>query len=277
MPELPEVEAERQRLAYWLSGRRAVAVDVLDRKLLRGEAGAISGALLESDREAKYLILHFETGSVVLHLGMTGRLRFASPAGEDPPYSRLRLALDDGSAVRLTDPRRFARAWIGPRTAVVALPELSRLGPDAWKTFPDAAALARICDSRSPVKLLLLDQQRIGGLGNICTCEALFLAGIHPARPGRTLSAPERERLAAGIRRHLAGAIEMLVESDPPYLFEGGKNAYRVYGRTGEPCPGCGRPIERIVLGGRGTWFCPGCQPRGENGGATDAGEETVG
>jgi formamidopyrimidine-DNA glycosylase len=229
---------------------------------------AVGRAITAVRRIGKYAILDFDDGtdgpSVLVHLGMTGRLRVL-PAGEPrAAHTHVVFRLAGGDELRFSDPRRFG--WVEPVRDLAASPTLSRLGPDPL-TALDAAKLAAALDGvRAPIKAFLLDQRRIAGLGNIYVSEALFRAGIHPGTPAGRLRrrAPE---LLAGIRGALEGGIARRGTTLRDYVGADGlpgdnAAALLVYGRAGEPCSRCGSPIRRRVDGGRATFFCPRCQPR---------------
>jgi formamidopyrimidine-DNA glycosylase len=244
VPELPEVETVRDRLAPSLVGRRFEQVEILDPRLVRPFESAAVAAELEGERvqaverRGKYLIVRFESGrSLLIHLRMTGSLRHASPGTlADDPYRRAVVRLDDGSDVAYRDVRRFG-TWLlveqGELDPYLAL----RLGGEPLERGFTAAKLGRRLESRrAPVKAALLDQRTIAGMGNIYADEALWRAGI--ARQGATL----RDYTQPDGRR---GRMQ---------------EEFKVYGRAGEPCDRCGTPIEKIRVAGRGTWYCPKCQ-----------------
>ena len=199
---------------------------------------------------------------------MSGRFAVETAAVPLEAHTHFRALLDDGTEIRFVDPRTFGFV------AVFTDEELeesgvARLGPDAWLDLPSSddltAALAR---RTAPIKALLLDQGPISGLGNIYADEALHIAGIHPLRPGNSLSPAELERLRSAVGEVLATAIENggTSLSDLAYLLpdgRAGENLDRllVYGRTDLPCARCGTPIERLVIRSRSSHFCPSCQP----------------
>jgi formamidopyrimidine-DNA glycosylase len=270
MPELPEVEIHARNLRRWLDGKAVAECRVLDPLLAEGtEAEEIEerarGRVLGVRREAKYLLIDLETGStLVTHLRMTGRfVRDAYAAGPAAKPTRLALELEGGERVRFEDRRRFGRAWTAPTPGVRELPELRDLGPDALKEPTSSARLGALAArTRRPVKTLLMDQRLIGGLGNICALEILYRAGIAPDRPAADLTGEEVETIARTIPGYLEWAIEAQSRRELIYLGErGAENVFTVYRRAGEPCPRCSTPIARTVLAGRGTYYCPGCQP----------------
>jgi formamidopyrimidine-DNA glycosylase len=264
VPELPEVETERGRLAARLEGRRIVAATIDDPRLTRPDEPAWIAARLSGervgavDRRGKYLVVHLTGGQVLLvHLRMTGGFRY-----EPASHERAVLELDDGTRIAYRDVRRFG-TWLllDPEEAEEHLG--IRLGPEPLGRRFTAAYLAdRLAGRKAPVKAAVLDQRTVAGLGNIYADESLWHARIHPLRPAGELSAEEVARLRQGIRRALSLGIRRQGADlgDGTYARGRMQHEFRVYGRTGEPCDRCGTPIEKTRAGGRGTWFCPTCQ-----------------
>ena len=276
MPELPEVETVRARLEPALAGRRFEHVEIRDSRLVRPfepaeVAGRLAGERVEAvERRGKYLIVRFESGLVLLiHLRMTGSLRHVASraALEHDPHARAVVTLDDGSDVVYRDVRRFG-TWIVLEHDELAPYLAARLGAEPLATeFTTRVLQARLHARRAPVKAALLDQRTLAGLGNIYVDEALWRARVHPLRPAGSLAADELRRLHRGIRAALQAGIERQGATLRDYRTpDGGSGTmqaeFRVYGRTGEPCERCGTPVEKIRAGGRGTWYCPSCQPR---------------
>ena len=273
MPELPEVESVRRRLAPLLEGRRFERVVIADARLTRpfdpdAVARALEGERVSAvDRRGKYLIVRFESGKALLiHLRMTGSLRHAAAGAlPDDPYRRAVVTLDDGSDVAYRDVRRFG-TWL-----LLGVGELdpyldARVGPEPLEeTFRAHQLGERLADRRAPVKAAILDQRTLAGVGNIYADEALWRARIHPLREARSLDTREVKALHTGIRKALEHGIARQGSTLRDYsLPDGGtgemQNEFKVYGRAGEPCDRCGTPIERIRVAGRGTWYCPACQ-----------------
>jgi formamidopyrimidine-DNA glycosylase len=275
VPELPEVEIHARNLRGWLVGKRIAEAQVLDPMLDAENGGAgwaapVSGRRVQAvRRDAKYLLIDLdEADTLVAHLRMTGRFRSVGYRAAPPEkWVRMVLALEDGTEVQFEDRRRFGRVWLAPTAAVRSLPELAELGPDALEAPTSAGRLTELAamTSRS-IKVLLMDQRLIGGIGNICAAEILYRARIAPDRPARSLTAEEVERIAQTIPPYLEWAIAVQSRRELIYLGEkGAENVFTVYRREGEPCPECATPIARSVIAGRGTYYCPGCQPsRGE-------------
>ena len=275
MPELPEVETIRSRLAPALMGRRFEHVQIFDPRLTRPEppeavASALEGErIVDVGRRGKYLVFAFASGRhLLVHLRMTGNVLHPAPAGpEDDPYVRAVVNLDNGSDVAYRDVRRFG-TW-----ALIEPGELDeyfaarRLGGEPLERSFTAKALAKaLAGRRAPVKAALLDQRAAAGIGNIYADEALWYARVHPLMPAGELGDEQVAALRRGIRRALELGIARQGATLRDYRGADGEQGrmqkeFRVYGRAGEPCPRCGTPIEKIRAGGRGTWYCPACQP----------------
>lgn len=265
MPELPEVESVRRQLAPELSGRRIEEVSTdphpqMPRQFLDVER-AVGHVIVGVGRRGKFLVCPLDGGlELVLHLGMTGVLRFDL----EDPHVRARLWLDDGRSLSFRDVRRFGRVAVVEAGDYTLLPTLSRLGPEplSEEFDPDtfASALAR---SKAPVKPLLLSQKVVAGVGNIYADEALWMAKIHPS--SRRVGRGRAFALHQAVRQVLADSIEREGTTFSDYQMvngESGRNASFLvaYGREGRPCPRCATPMRKYVLGGRGTTFCPRCQ-----------------
>jgi formamidopyrimidine-DNA glycosylase len=274
MPELPEVETIRARLAPALKGRRFERVRIEDPRLVRPFEPAQVAAELEGERVAaverrgKYLVLRFESGLVLLiHLRMTGSLTHAHDASLDnDPHRRAVVRLDDGSDVVYRDMRRFG-TWLVLEHDEVDDYLSARLGDEPFaRTFTAKALGKRLSGRRAPIKAALLDQRSLAGMGNIYADEALWWAQIHPLRPAGSLEEDELRRLHRAVRRALDVGIARQGATLSTYRTPDGRpgrmqHEFRVYGRAGEPCERCGTPIEKIRAAGRGTWYCPHCQP----------------
>ncbi len=273
MPELPEVETVRRRIAPLVEGTTIASAEIVDPRLTRPVspslvADALVGERIAAvERRGKYLLWRLESGrTLVVHLRMTGSL-LHFPAGDLPAdaHRRATLALDTGAAVGYRDVRRFG-TWELLDDGHLRPYLASRLGPEPLAPSFTSARLARIvAGRRAPIKAVLLDQRRIAGIGNIYADEALWRARIHPRRPAGELDAPEIAHLHRAVRAALRRGVELNGSTLRDYVTpdgEGGgmQHEFHVYGRLGDPCDRCGRPIERIVVGGRGTWLCPRCQ-----------------
>jgi formamidopyrimidine-DNA glycosylase len=279
VPELPEVESVRVQLEPVLTGRRFERVEIHDPRLVRPYEPAEVAAELEGERvvaverRGKYLIVRFESDRVLLiHLRMTGSLRH-SRSGLDPVldgdrHRRAVVRLDDGSDVAYRDVRRFG-TWLVLEAGELAPYLATRVGDEPLDALFTAARLGeRLAKRRAPIKAALLDQRTLAGLGNIYVDEALWRARIHPLRPAESIDRAELRRLHKAIRTTLEAGIARQGATLRDYaLPDGGSGSmqdeFKVYGREGEPCDRCGTPIAKTRLGGRGTWFCPRCQPAG--------------
>jgi formamidopyrimidine-DNA glycosylase len=264
VPELPEVETERGRLAARIEGRRIASARIDDERLTRPEdpgwvAARLAGERVASvERRGKYLLIRLEGGEVLaVHLRMTGSFRY-----EPASHERAVLELDDGKRIAYRDLRRFG-------TWVVLEPEEAeeylaiRLGPEPLgRGFTPAFLARRLQGRRAPVKAAILDQRTVAGLGNIYADEALWHARIHPLRPAGQLTDEEITALRDGIRNALRRGIRRQGADLGDGTYAGGRmqHEFRVYGRAGEGCDRCGAPIEKTRAGGRGTWYCPHCQ-----------------
>lgn len=269
MPELPEVETTRRGLAPHLLGRRVTGV-VLRRGDLRWPIAPQIAVELPGQpivavrRRAKYLLIDVATGSVLLHLGMSGSLRvvpMASPAGS---HDHVDLQLDSGNALRFNDPRRFGCLLWQP--AGTMHPRLVGLGPEPLEGSFDGDYLWRRSRGHDvPVKVFLMDQAVVVGVGNIYAAEALFRAGVHPLRAAGRVGRERFRALADAAREVLAQAIARGGTTLRDFTAPDGVPGYfaqelAVYGRAGAPCRRCGAALRGGVLGGRATVWCPRCQ-----------------
>ena len=273
VPELPEVETVRRTIAPVLEGATIARAEIVDARLTRPcepslvAAELVGETIAEVDRRGKYLLIRLASGrTLTVHLRMTGSLSHA-PAGElpDDRHRRATLGLDTGTDVAYRDVRRFG-TWELLEPGEVRPYLRSRLGPEPLAASFTGAKLARLAAGRkTPVKSFLLDQRRIAGIGNIYADEALWRARIHPRTPAGELGEDQLARLHRAIRAALRRGVELRGSTLRTYVTPDGtpggmQHEFHVYGRLGEPCDRCGHPIERIVLGGRGTWFCQQCQ-----------------
>ena len=279
MPELPEVETVRAHLEPGVVGRRFERIDIHDPRLTRPEDPLVVAAELVGERVAalerrgKYLVFRFESGrGLLVHLRMTGSFRQASGTGlPDDPYRRAVVTLDDGSDIGYRDVRRFG-TWtlLEPHELEPFL--AARLGEEPLAPGFTARSLAtRLANRRAPVKAALLDQRTLAGMGNIYADEALWRARIHPLRPARDLADDEVRRLHRAVRRALEAGLARQGATLRDYATPDGaagsmQHEFKVYGREGEPCLRCRTPIQKIRAGGRGTWYCPACQPASRHG-----------
>ena len=269
MPELPEVETTRRGVAPHLVGHRIEQV-VLRRRALRWPIppelveGLSGQRVADVRRRAKYLLVDTRPGSALLHLGMSGSLRILPGAAPAGLHDHVDMVLDSGRVLRMNDPRRFgALLW---QPAGSTHPLLAGLGPEPLDPAFDGAHLfARSRGRNASVKTFLMDQATVVGVGNIYAAEALFLAGVHPARAAGRISLPRYERLATAVKQVLAHAIERGGTTLRDFLAPDGAPGYfeqelMVYGRAGQPCRSCATPLRGSRLGQRATVHCPRCQ-----------------
>ncbi|HEY8243654.1 MAG: bifunctional DNA-formamidopyrimidine glycosylase/DNA-(apurinic or apyrimidinic site) lyase [Vicinamibacteria bacterium] len=274
MPELPEVETTRRGVAPALGGKRVVAVHVYDRRLRwpvpAGLEQALEGrSLVGVDRRSKYLLFRLAgprgTDTLLVHLGMTGSLRVYKRAPARKPHDHVDIVFDGRLTLRYRDPRRFGTMlWIEGDAA--SHPLIAPLGAEPFSPAFDADLLHRGTRGRRvAIKLALMDNKLVVGVGNIYANEALFRAGIRPTKAAGRLS---RERLAAlvdAVRATLADAIAAGGSTLRDYVGSGGEPGgfqlgYAVYGREGAACRVCGTRIRAIRQGQRSTFYCPRCQ-----------------
>jgi formamidopyrimidine-DNA glycosylase len=276
MPELPEVETVARDLQAGVAGRRITAVEIRHPAAVASPSSQEFAAQLTGKtvgrvwRRAKFIVLDLEPPMhLVVHLRMTGRLLLVPFGSEVAKHTHVVLGLTGDAELHFRDTRRFGRMWLVSDDGLARL--FAGLGPEpldaGFSSFDLASILAK---RRTKLKPLLLDQGRVAGLGNIYADEALFGAGLHPCREAGSLSADEVRRLHASIRSVLGEAVQHRGTSlsDAEYRdAHGEKGGHQdhvaVFRRQGRPCPRCGGPIQRIVLGGRSTHFCPSCQPDG--------------
>lgn len=278
MPELPEVETNRRGLAQCVTGLTIDQVDIYWPRIVKTEmdllkwSQELQGRTIERmDRRAKYLIFVLSQGlALVSHLRMEGKY-FYYPVDQIPEvkgkHVHLIMTFTDGSQLQYQDVRKFGRFELMPQTELADYFKAKKIGPEptpeSFKLDGFYAGLGKI--SRA-IKPALLDQKLVAGLGNIYVDEALFQAQIHPLTPAKDLSYDQASRLHAAIIDVLARAVEAGGTTIRTYLNSLGEAGsfqvqLAVYGQTGQPCPRCGHPVEKMVVGQRGTHYCPICQP----------------
>jgi formamidopyrimidine-DNA glycosylase len=267
MPELPEVETTVRGLERVLNGRRISQVEVrrpdLRRALPPDLGQRLTGAHVTGlRRRAKYGLIDTDRGdTLVFHLGMSGHWR-VDPS-ETLKHDHFIIETDEGRRVALNDARRFGSLDLVPTAELYEWPPFKALGPEPLDIDPRELR-KRLAGRTAPIKLLLLDQRIIAGLGNIYVCEALYRAGIHPKRAGGSISPERLKRLVPAIHDVLAEAIAAGGSTLRDFASPDGELGYfsksfAVYDREGKPC-GCGGTVKRIVQGGRSTFYCPACQ-----------------
>ncbi len=273
MPELPEVETTRRGLMAHTEGVRIDYAVVRERRMRQPVSRAlptcVEGLTIRAlTRRAKYLLIDCGTGTLIVHLGMSGRLWLVDHHAYDVPpekHDHFDLVLANGKTVRLRDPRRFGLVlW---HTGDVMQHKLfASLGPEPLSADFNGAALYNAIRKRSAaVKLVIMDSHVVVGVGNIYASEALFRAGISPRIAARHLTRARCEVLAAVIRETLSEAITAGGSSIRDYVGSDGmagnfQSNFAVYGRDGEPCRTCGTTIKCVVQGQRSTFYCPTCQ-----------------
>jgi formamidopyrimidine-DNA glycosylase len=267
MPELPEVETTVRGLAKVLDGRRIKSVEArradLRRAFPKDLGQRLTGAkVVGLGRRAKYGLIHTDRkDTMIFHLGMSGSWRINRANLEI--HDHLLLETDEGTRLALNDPRRFGSVDLIPTGELDAWPAFKALGPEPMDL--DARDLQRRLAGRTaPIKLLLLDQGIVAGLGNIYVCEALYRAGIHPKRAGGSISLDRLKRLAVAVRDVIDEAIEAGGSTLRDFASPDGELGYfsktfAVYDREGQRCR-CGGTVKRIVQGGRSTFYCSACQ-----------------
>ncbi|MGI5825882.1 MAG: bifunctional DNA-formamidopyrimidine glycosylase/DNA-(apurinic or apyrimidinic site) lyase [Patescibacteria group bacterium] len=290
MPELPEVETIRLQLDQFLKGLTIVDIQILSPKNFLGKPADILGKkVLHAKRRAKISLIELEDNfCLAIHLKLTGQLIYRDKQEEisdkkicekEGPFAvcelpnkftRVIITFDNGGKLFFNDLRAFG--WIKvlqTQEACTDLPELSKLGPEAndEKAFSLEYFKEMLSKTKKPIKLVILDQEKLAGVGNIYANEALFAAGIMPTRSANSLTEEETKKLREKIIEVLNESIKYKGTSDRDEAYRqlsGQKGEYqyhlKVYGKTGKPCPGCSGTIERIAVGGRGTFFCPSCQ-----------------
>jgi formamidopyrimidine-DNA glycosylase len=271
MPELPEVESVRRTLMPRIQGRRIARVNAPEGRLIRPSHKAFCQGLVGrrvegSRRQGKLLMLELEGGAfLAVHLGMTGQLIMAS---HRPQADHLHVTIgfeDQGESLYYRDVRRFGFLAFCPDWAAVLAGPLANMGPDALG-MESGLFVERVSGRKVPLKSLLLDQRVLAGVGNIYADEALHRAGLSPLARTADLAPADLRRLNEVLQETLAESLARGGSSVKNFVDAQGRpgtfqHAHRVYRRTGLPCPVCGQPVEKIVLAGRSTHFCPRCQP----------------
>jgi formamidopyrimidine-DNA glycosylase len=270
MPELPEVETTRRGIEPRLVGQRVERVIVRDARLRwrvpRALVDELPGQRIrEVTRRAKYLLLRADTGTVIVHLGMSGRLRVTRAIDLPGKFDHVDIVFANGDCLRLHDPRRFGSVlWTTAEPSGHKL--LVDLGPEPFETAFSGRYLHEITRRRTrAIRDVLLDSTVVAGVGNIYANEALFRARIRPMRPAGRLSVEEAARLTQAVRATLKRAIRAGGTTLRDYRASDGSPGYfqlslSVYGRTGEPCRTCRTPIRLHRLGSRSAFYCRSCQ-----------------
>jgi formamidopyrimidine-DNA glycosylase len=272
MPELPEVETTRRGLAPHLVNQR-IRTAVVRNAALRVPvskriAQSVAGATIRSvERRGKYLLIDCGAGTLIVHLGMSGRLWLVKADAAAETHDHFDLVLENGNAVRLRDPRRFGLVLWEKRDALQHV-LLARIGPEPLSSQFSGEWLYEITRKRSAaIKLALMDSHVVAGVGNIYASEALFRSRINPKRPANRISRARYDTLAWDIRETLEAAIQAGGSTLRDYVGGDGRagyfqNEHLVYGRAGEPCFRCGTAVKEVRQGQRSTFYCPSCQRR---------------
>lgn len=270
MPELPEIEtisrALRQGGEKWpcILGKTITDVDILWERSIETpsaeefKARIVGQRINEIGRRGKFLHFYLTVDSLIMHLRMSGDIKIEMEGEEVAPHHRLLLNFGDGWRMAFNDTRKFGRVWLVDDPEEV----FNRLGPEPLAPeFTSDDLYQRLVARQRQLKPLLMDQSFLAGMGNIYTDEALHMAKLHPLTRSDTLSEGQAEVLWTAIRYVLLEGIRKNGASID-WVYRGGyfQNYFRVYQRTGEPCPVCDTPVVRIVVGQRGTHLCPNCQ-----------------
>jgi formamidopyrimidine-DNA glycosylase len=273
MPELPEVETIVADLRPHLAGRTIIRCELAFPTIVRHPepeefVDSVAGMRIEAvDRRGKYILLRLQQGvALVVHLGMTGQLRLVDPVTPLEKHTHAVFTLDDGRHLRYRDPRRFGRLLLGTEESLLTARKMPRLGPEPID--PDFAAeelYRRLKRRHAPLKAVLLDQAAVAGVGNIYADESLYRARLRPSRKASTVSKQSARRLHEAMRESLQLAIANRGSSVDTYRdawgeVGGQQEKLLVYGRAGEPCFTCGRPLSSVRIAGRTTVFCRRCQ-----------------
>jgi formamidopyrimidine-DNA glycosylase len=273
MPELPEIETIRRSIEPHILNRTIIRVEVLEPRLREPivadhfEKLAVNQAVTEVKRRSKYLIWILQNqAAVIIHLGMSGRIGMFSDSAPLEKHTHVIFHFAKNRQVRYRDPRRFGLIKVVEPGQIGSFAGFSLLGPEPLSDGFTAESVAeRLKRSARPIKLWLMDGQNVVGVGNIYASEVLYQAGIHPERRADSLSTEEQVRLAASVKVVLISAVEQGGTTINDFCDADGEPGYfqfrlEVYQRTGEACSCCGSEIQRIVMGGRSTFFCPMCQ-----------------
>ena len=268
MPELPEVETTMRGIEPWVCGRVIKRFIVRNNQLrwpVASETASLSGHRIENlSRRGKYILMQLDRGTLIWHLGMSGSMRIRPAGSPIGNHEHIEVELASGYALRYRDPRRFG-ALLFTESDPLAHPLLEKLGPEPLSAEFDAGYLYAACRKRSAaIKTVIMDSHRVAGVGNIYASEALFSAGIYPARAAGRISKKRIARLVIAIKKILQAAILQggttlkdftQVDGNPGYF----RHQLKVYGNRG-PCPVCANPVKQLRQGQRSTYYCPKCQ-----------------
>jgi len=281
MPELPEIETIKNQLDKLLIGHKIEKVEIKRRKSFpAGENNLIGGKIIKTRRFGKVIVIDLDNNySILIHLKLTGQLIYRGPNLKNPPqfskrvfggvpgtHTQVIFHLDRNGFLYFNDFRGFGWIKVVKTEDVEKTDFINKLGPDALYKFSLSELRKITSKTKRAIKALLMDQSKISGIGNIYANDALFLAGIDPRRESNSLRDLEREELYKSIKKVLEDGLKYHGASELSYVTPDGmegkyQNHFLVYGKEGKDCPNkCGGKIEKIKLGGRGTYFCPKCQ-----------------
>mgnify|MGYP001380485463 CR=1 FL=1 len=268
MPELPEVEVSRMGISPWLTEQVIDTIIIRDKRLRWPVPDEIMHAcgktITNVSRRAKYLLIDVGNADIVLHLGMSGKLRVVDKSVPPVKHDHIDIVLKSGKCLRFNDPRRFGACLWQPKDTL--LMQLKALGPEPLTDAFDAERLITLSRGRKgPVKNFIMDNAVVVGVGNIYANEALFIAGIDPRRAAGRVAAARYLKLTDAIKAVLAKAIEQGGTTLKDFAQSDGNPGYfaqhlRVYGKAGKSCEVCQTPIKSVVIGQRNTFYCPQCQ-----------------
>lgn len=281
MPELPEVESIRKQLNKFLTGHKIQSVEVKNRKIFQGDEKQIVGAkFLKARRFGKVTVLDLNNKkSLMIHVKMTGQLLYRGPnlpdapplskkvtGGAPGPHTHVVFDLDRGAALYFNDQRRFGWIKIVSTSEVEKTGLVGKMGPEPFAGLTFEKFQTAVAKTRRPIKVVLMDQEKIGGVGNIYANDALFLSKISPKKHANALEEKEQKKLYDAIHTVLKKGMEYGGSSENSFVTpDGGEGEYQrhtlVYGRQGQVCTHCKKhKIIKNMLGGRGTYYCPSCQ-----------------
>lgn len=279
MPELPEVETVKLGLQKYLKGHKFLNVEILSRGIFEGDPKEIIGSkVIEIRRFGKGLVIDLDNGkSLAIHIKLTGQIIYRDPETAKVPVSpqkvktlpnnatRIIFKLDRDAVLYFNDLRKFAWIRVVDTDKVGEMPFFKNMGPEPFKDLTEEKFEKIVSSSKTIIKPLIMDQTRIGGIGNIYANDALFLSRIDPRRRANTLTLPEIKKLYRSILSVMEKSMKYGGASELNFVnVMGQEGEYQmhslVYGKKGKLCPNCKNEIEKIFLGGRGTFFCPACQ-----------------
>lgn len=273
MPELPEVETVRRTLLDLVRGKKIESVDVRWGKIIQKPddveefKSLLVGEIIENiARRGKFLLFELTHYTLVSHLRMEGKYAVANQGDELDKHDHVIFHFTDSTELRYKDVRKFGTMHVFDKGQALNELPLSKLGPEPWDSYFTAEYLStKLKNKNRKIKIVLLDQELVVGLGNIYVDEVLFRSGVYPERIASSITKNELTKIYNEIKIVLEEAIDKGGSTIRSYVNSQGKigefqNKLYVYGRKGEPCSNCGEMIEKIVVGGRGTHYCPNCQ-----------------